>query len=280
MKRKFAAAALIAASLVLITQRNVVSQEDSFGFEIRQLKGKPFVVSLQTGGEKYHLLAETLKAGPYIAYFAAEDFTQRKDMTMCDFKKIKVVKDEEDIKGIKAVLSLKDKDRKVVPDYDLIICMQITKGLPCLAVYSKLVYNGQRPVEAGLNWGLSGVDKVHQFGYYACPANGKVIARKLETSSLMRGKATKLGKGAYPWVWATPGDGNGLGIMTIGMLMKNPDAYEIAISDVPPKQKLRKGDYMDVSIILLPTTRAQGGYKPVVKLYEDIKDIKWEMENW
>ena len=98
----------------------------------------------------------------------------------------------------------------------------------------------------------------------------------------MKNRATKLGKGAYPWVWPTSGRGDGLGIMTVGMLEKNPLAreVEIVIADVPPKKKLSRGEFMDVPFILLPTTRKEGGYKPVLSLYKNIRNVKWEMEKW
>ncbi|HIE44339.1 MAG TPA: hypothetical protein EYP78_06055 [Candidatus Omnitrophica bacterium] len=267
----------IVVFVLLQGERISAAEEEQFGYEIKMVKGKPFAVTLRTDGKRYVVMSTALKVGSYIAYFAAQDFTHRKEMIMNEFKEVKVVVDKEDVKGIKTVISLKTLDNKIVDDYELIVSLQIKRGYPCLAVYSKLVYKGKESAQTGFNWGI-----IDGFRYYAYPEGGKVKARKLEVAGVMKSKATKLGKGAYPWVWPTSGKGDGLGIMTVGMLAKNPleEEAEIVISDVPPKKKLASGEFMDVPFILLPTTRKEGGYKPMRSLYERVKNLKWEMEEW
>lgn len=254
---------ILVTFIVLADGRTLAAEEERFGYEIKMVKNKPLAVILETGGKSYTMMSSTLSTEGYLAYFAAQDFTHKKEMIMHEFKEVKVVKDEENVKGIKTVISLKDLDNRVLPDYELVVSLQIKRNYPCLVVYSQLLYKGREPARMGLNWGI-----VSAFQYYIYPEGGKVKARKLEVAGIMKGKATKLGKGAYPWVWPTDGRGYGLGIMTMGMLLKNPREGEIVITDVPPKRKLSRGEFMDVPFILLPTTKKEGGLKPVREVYD------------
>ncbi|MCD6220356.1 hypothetical protein J7K43_08250 [Candidatus Calescamantes bacterium] len=263
-------------SLIFLITLPLLSEGKGFTCEIKKdRKGNPIAIIFETHGKKYQMLSSALRADKYLAYFAAEDFKHKKEMVMGEFKEIKIVKDEERIKGVKTFISLKDQNNEEVKDYILQVNLAIRKEFPCLAVYSKLIYKGSETTEAGFNWGISG-----DFRYYACPERGRIVARKLEVKGVMEKRATKLGKGAYPWVWPTSGKGDGLGIMTVGMLVKNPEEKEIVITDVPPKKRLKKGDFMDVPFILFPTTKEEGGLKALRRFYERVKKVKWEMEDW
>lgn len=262
-------------SLPVLIGGEVNAKEETFGYEIKTIRDQPFAIVLRTQGKAYTMLASALRTEGYIAYFAGEDFTHRKELIMKEFKKIEVKKDTDDIKGIKAVILLQDQHGNIPEDYELVVCLQIRRDLPCLVVYPKLVYKGERPIEMAVNWGIIG-----DFQYYAYPHDSEVRARKLEVRGLLRGRARRLGRGAYPWVWPTCGGGYGLGIMTVGMLLKNPPEREIVITDVPPKKRLKRGEFMDVPFIFLPTTPEEGGYKPVSSLYEKIKGIEWGMADW
>ncbi len=266
---------ILATFIIPAGGRTFAAEEERFGYEIKMVRDKPMAVVLETGGKSYMMMSGALKTEGYLAYFAAQDFTHGKEMIMHEFKEVKVVKDEEDVKGIKTVISLQDMDGRVLPDYELVVSLQINRGYPNLVVYSKLVYKGREPARIGLNWGITG-----DFQFYVYPEGDEIRARRLEVAAIMRGRATKLGRGAYPWIWPTNGKGDGLGIMTVGMLLKNPLEGEIVITDVPPKRKLSRGEFMDVPFILLPTTKEEGGVKPVRELYERVKRVRWEMADW
>lgn len=265
----------IFTTFIILTGGRTFAAEERFGFEIKMVRGEPFAVVLETGGNSFVMMSSVLRVGGFLAYFAAQDFTHGKEMIMHEFKEIEVVKDEEDVKGIKTVISLQDLDGRVLPDYKLVVSLQINRGCPSLVVYSKLVYKGREPARIALNWGITG-----DFRYYVYPKGDEIRARRLEVAKIMRGRATKLGRGAYPWIWPTNGRGDGLGIMTVGMLLNNPLEREIVITDAPPKKKLNRGEFMDIPFILLPTTKEEGGVKPVRKLYERIRGIRWKMADW
>ena len=267
---------LTALTLIIFWGYNSLPAEE-FGYEIRGAKENPSGIFLQTQGKQYVLLGPTIKTEGYLAYFAAQDFTRNIEMVPRKIEEVKVIKDDAATKGLKVTISLVDQNNQLVKDYSLLVCLEVDKKYPCLVVYSKLVYLGSEAISAGFNWGFS-----DHFKYYVYPEEGKVTARKLETSGALKTQVTKVGKGAYPWIWLTGGKGNGLGISALGMFTKAEleGEMQVALSAAPPTKELSKGESMGVAFILLPTTKQEGAYKRVISFYEEIKRVRWELEKW
>ncbi len=248
--------------------------EEKFALELVKIKDKVEMVRILTKNLRYQAIPQALRLGRYLGYFAAQDFTHKKEMIMKEFKEIQVIKDTPKQKGVKVIYYLQDQNNQRVSDYLLEVNLEVRKEYPCLAMCSRLRYTGEGEALTGLNWGFS-----DNFRYYVVPEGGKVKAFKIERKGLLSGKATKIGKGAYPWIWFTDGKGKGLGMITDGMLVAGIQEGElqIGVSDAPPKKKLTSGESMEVVFIFLPTEK---GYKPIKEIYSRARSIRWEVDQW
>ncbi|NOZ64636.1 MAG: hypothetical protein GXO71_06895 [Caldiserica bacterium] len=260
-------------TLFLVTLQ-LYPAEKNFGYKLVKMNDEIAMVELFSEGYDYRILPEVFRIGSYIGYFAAQDFTNKKEMTLKKFADVKVVMDEENKKGIKIKFILQDQEQRDITDYVLETNLEIRKGYPFLVMVSKLRYIGGGKAETGFNWGFS-----DGFKYYVIPEGRKVRAFTIVRKGLLSGRSMKIGKGAYPWVWFTDGKGKGLGMITDGMLVAGilGGELQVGVSDVPPKKKLASGESMDVVFFLLPTMK---GYKPVKKMFEKIKGVSWETDKW
>lgn len=192
-------------------------------------------------------------------YFAAQDFTARKDCTVSKTKEIKVIVDENDRKVVRETFLLANEKNVVYSDYELVLFLEIREEFPFLAIYSKFVYNGSGTHECGINWAL---DSAHEpFKYYTIPRG---------TYPLVKTKRTKIGQTS--WIFANTGEGVGGGLIAPAAILGRGEDF-IFLNSVPPKKKLGKGESIDIFMIFLPINK---NYKILPELFEKIKNIKWE----
>jgi len=195
-------------------------------------------------------------------YFAAQDFTKNRELIVKKVKEVNVLKDEEKRKIIKATYILGD-DKKIYPEYQLTLFLEIREEFPFLAIYSKFTYNGEGNPECGINWGMESVYEPYK--YYTIPQKDKILTYKLEKT-----KKTKIGHAN--WIFANTGKGEGGGLIAPAVILGKGEDF-IFINSVPPKKKLSKGESIDVFMIFMPIEK---NYKILEELFEKTKTIKWE----
>jgi len=252
---------LICLVLALLFLGATFLAADDFGYKITDSE-----VILEVKDNLYIIEPDFIRAGNYLAYFAGKDSTSRKDMTVDKKKRIKVVMDKPDRKIVRLVCSLKDLEGNILKDYELELNLEIRKNLPCLIVMSKFRYLGGDRVLCIMNWGIS-----DSLEYYSVPERGKVITMKLPG----RGKITRRTKiGIKPWIYAHAGKGEGIGLITPGLLGKQEDfIYVNYVQGRSQRKRLERGKSMDLFMIFLPIEK--GGTKPIASLYERVKNIEW-----
>ncbi|MBN1444502.1 MAG: hypothetical protein JW957_00140 [Candidatus Omnitrophica bacterium] len=196
-------------------------------------------------------------------YFAAQDFTAKKDLTVEKTKDIKVIVDEENRKVAKATFLLADDKKGVQRDYELVLFLETRKEFPFLVIYSKFVYTGSGTNECGINWA---VDSTHDpFKYYTIPQKGENKA-----VPLVKTRRTKIGQAN--WIFVHNGKGVGAGIIAPAAVLGRGEDF-IFLTSVPPKKKLKRGESLDVFIIFMPINK---NFKTLPEIFERIKTIKWE----
>ncbi|MCD6521922.1 hypothetical protein J7K56_04060 [Candidatus Calescamantes bacterium] len=243
--------------------------EEKFGYEFTKgRKGEIFKITLYAEGVKYDIIPTAIKVENYLLYFAAENLKEKKSMLMDDFKEVKVVRDEENKKDILTLIYLHDGKGHRINDYILQVTFEIWKGYPFLAFYSKLKYMGDKKAKTALNWGIG-----DHFKYYTIPKGRKVKTFKLQSKGRFSKRKTKIGKVA--WVYAHSGKGYGLGIITPWLVGKGEDF--LFVNPVPQVKYLKKGDTMDVFILIFPV---KGGYKPVQTMFEKLRKVSWDLDRW
>lgn len=252
---------LIYLVLALLFLGSTFLSADDFGYKIADSG-----VILKTKNNLYIVEPDFIRTGNYLAYFAGKDSTNRKDMTVDKKKRIKVVMDKPDRKIVRLVCSLKDLEGNILKDYELELNLEIRKNLPCLIVMTKFRYLGEDKVLCIMNWGISDSLK-----YYSVPGRGKVVTMKLPG----RGRITRRTKiGIKPWIYAHAGKGEGIGLITPGLLGKQEDfIYVNYVKGRSQRKRLEKGKSMDLFMIFLPIEK--GGTKPIASLYERVKNIEW-----
>jgi len=196
-------------------------------------------------------------------YFAAQDFTAKKDFIVAKTKDIKVIIDEKNRKVVKETFLLADDKNKVSSDYELVLFLEIRQEFPFLAIYSKCVYTGSGIHECGVNWGLASAHE--PFKFYTIPQKGEN-----KTYPLVETKRTKIGQ--TNWIFANTGEGIGAGLIAPAAILGRGKDF-IFLNSVPPKKKLGKGESIDIFMIFLPVNK---NYKILPELFEKIKNIKWE----
>ena len=230
---------------------------EKFGYKIEKED-----IFLFTKGNIYIVQAESIFSNGKMMYFAAKDFTAKRDLLVQKLKEAKVVVDEKDRKVINAKFSIGN-DSKVYPDYQLELFLEIRKEYPFLAIYSKFKYLGKGAHICGINWG---VDSAYEsFKYYTIPKKGKILTYKLKKT-----KRTKIGQAN--WIYVHNGKGEGAGLIAPAVIWGRGENF-IFINSVPPKKKLKKGESIDVFMIFMPINK---NFKILPQLYEKIKGVKWE----
>lgn len=235
------------------------SAAPKFGYKIQ---GED--VFFMTEGNTFLVQAVSIICKENMLYFAAQDITLKRDMIVNKVKEIKVIVDEQERKVVRATYLLADaKTEKVYNDYELVLFMEIQKGMPFLAIYSKFVYTGAGVSECAINWAL---DSVYEpFKYYTIP--GKT---KEETYKLVKTKKTKIGQAN--WIFANRGDGTGGGLIAPAAILGRGEDF-IFLNSVPPKKKLKRGEFIDIFMIFVPIEK---NYKILQEIFEKVKDKKWE----
>lgn len=251
--------------LILLLGLLLTAEEKKFGYEFTKgRKGEIFKVALYTDGKRYDVLPAAIKIDQYLLYFAGENMTTRQDLLMDKFKEVKVVRDEENKKDIKVLITLHDGKGKTVNDYILELVLEIWKGEPFLAIYSRLRYLGDKKAKTALNWGIG-----DHFKYYTIPKGSQVKTYKLGVG---RGRR-KYTIGKTNWLYAHSGKGYGLGIITSGIAGKGEDF--IFVNSWPRAKYLTAGKSLDVFMIISPV---KGGYKPIQQMFEKLKRVKWDLD--
>jgi hypothetical protein len=169
----------------------------------------------------------SIVSGGSMLYFAARDFTAKKDMIVNKTKDINIVVDKKARKVIKATFLLAGENNVVYKDYELVLFLEIREGFPFLAIYSKFVYTGSGTRECGINWAL---DSAHEpFKYYTIPYKGEI-----KTFRLVKTRRTKIGQA--DWIFANTGKGVGGGLIAPAALLGRGEDF-IFMNSVPhPKR--------------------------------------------
>ena len=252
---------LICSFLSLLFLGSAGLAADDFGYKITDSE-----IILKVKNNSYFVEPSVIRAGNYIAYFAGKDSTSKKDMTVGRKKSVKVVVDKPDRKIVQLVCSLKDLKGNILKDYELELNLEIRRDLPCLIMMSKFRYLGGDRVLCVMNWGISG-----SLEYYSVPERGKVVTRKLPGIGRIT-RRTKIG--IKPWIYAHAGKGEGIGLITSGLLGKQEDfIYVNYVKGRSQRKRLERGKSMDLFMIFLPIEK--GGTKPIASLYERVKNIQW-----
>ncbi|MCD6408196.1 hypothetical protein J7L87_04000 [bacterium] len=231
---------------------------EKFGYRISKDKD----VFLYTQGNIYLVQPQCIISSGNMLYFAAQDFTAKKELLVKKTKKVEVIKDEEEKKIIKTTFILGDNKRDY-PDYELILFLEIRKNFPFLAIYSKFAYNGKERHLCGINWGLESAYTPYK--YYTIPKKGKILTFKLKKT-----RKTKIGHAN--WIFANTGKGTGAGLIAPAVILGRGENF-IFINSVPPKKRIKKGETIDVFMIFLPIDK---NFKILEKLYNEVKNIEWK----
>lgn len=214
---------------------------------------------LYTQGNVYLIQSTSIICSGNMLYFAAKDFTAKKDLIVGKTEKIEVVVDKKDRKIVKITFAMESK-KKILPQYKLIVYGEIRREFPFLAIYSKFLYLGDKEKHlCGINWGLSSAYK--PFKYYAIPKG---------TYKLEKTRKTKIGHAN--WIFVNTGDGTGAGLIAPAAILGKGEDF-IFINSVPPKKRIKKGESIDVFMIFMPINK---NWKILPQLFEKIKGIKWE----
>jgi len=215
-----------------------------------------------THGNIYLIQAQSIVSGGYYLYFAARDFTAKKDLTVSKVKKIDMKVDEPERKVIKTTFSLEGKKKKIYSDYELEVFTEIRKEFPFLIIYSKFKYLGKGENKCGINWGA---DSPKGFKYYTIPKKGEI-----KTYKLVKTKRTKIGQAN--WLFVNDGKGEGIGLIAPSVLFGKGENF-VFINSVPRTKKLKKGKSLDTFMLFMPINK---NFKILPELFEKIKNIKWE----
>lgn len=261
---------LFLVGLLLLSGQALVSQEKKEGGE--EVKGKKFGVRVSkedvifyTEGNFYLIQAESINAGGNILYFAAQDFSGRKELLVKKMTGAELTTDTEDRKVVKVTFALGD-DKQIQPDYKLVLFTEIRKGQPYLAIYSKFMYEGSDEHTCGINWGMENAYEANKYQYYTIPKEGKEATYKLKG-----GMKNKIGYAK--WLYAHDGKGSGAGLICPALLGKGEDF--IFVNAVPQKKALKKGLSMDVFMVFMSI---QKNYKVLDSIYQQISGINWKYE--
>jgi hypothetical protein len=223
-------------------------------------------VLLITEENNFLVQPQSIISNGNMLYFAAQDFTKKKELIVKRTKEVKVVKDEPKRKIIKATYALGD-DKSEYSDYSLVLFLEIREEYPFLAIYSKFIYNGEGVSECGINWAME--NAYQPYKYYTIPEKGKIMTYKLEKT-----QKTKIGQAN--WIFANTGKGEGGGLIAPAVILGKGENF-IFINSVPPKKKLSKGESIDVFMIFMPIEK---NYKILNELFEKIKNLKWEYDKF
>ncbi len=247
---------LFASSLLFLSEASAASK---FGYTIKEED----VFFVTESNNMFLVQPSSIICNGNMLYFAAQDFTARKDMTVEKTKDIKVIVDEKDRKVVKATFLMADDKKKVCNDYELTLFLEIRREFPFLAIYSKFIYTGSGINECGINWA---VDSTHTpFKYYTIPQKGENKA-----FPLVKTKRTKIGQAN--WIFVHNGQGVGAGIIAPAALLGRGEDF-VFLNGVPAKKKLSKGQSLDVFMIFMPINK---NFKILPETFEKIKDLKWE----
>jgi len=216
-----------------------------------------------TEGNIFLVQPVSIVSGGSMLYFAAQDFTLNRGLTVNKTKEIKVLVDQPDRKVVKATYFLADDKNNIYKDYELVLFLEIQKGFPFLAIHSKFVYTGTGTRECGINWALDSQQDV--FKYYTIPVKGEI-----KTFKLVKTKKTKIGQAN--WIFANTGNGTGGGLIAPAAILGMGEDF-IFLNSVPPKKKLSNGESIDLFMLFMPINK---NYKILPEIFEKIKDKKWE----
>jgi hypothetical protein len=232
-------------------------------FDYRIVKEDVF---LMTENNMFLVQPVSIVCAGSMLYFAAQDFTAKKDMIVNRTKNINVIVDEKTRKVIKATFLLAGENNAVYKDYELVLFLEIREGFPFLAIYSKFVYTGSGTRECGINWAL---DSAYEpFRYYTIPHKGEI-----KTFRLVKTRRTKIGQAN--WIFANTGKGTGGGLIAPAALLGRGEDF-IFLNSVPAKKKLGRGESIDLFMIFMPINR---NFKILPEIFEKVKDINWKYEN-
>lgn len=259
MARKILRRALL-LSIFLCSLLHAASSDRTFCYRI--LHDDLFMIAEKN---MYLVQPESIVCDGSMLYFAAQDFTAKRELVTNKKKEIKVLHDEDDRKTVKMTFSMKDEKDTVHNDYELVLFLEVRKGAPYIVVYSKFVYKGGGRNQCGINWAMEGVHK--PFIYYTIPHRDET-----KTGRLVKTRRSKIGQAN--WIFANAGDGTGAGLIAPASLLGRGENF-IFLNSVPSKKQLAKGESLDTFMIYMPINK---NFKVLSEIFEEIKDVKWEFE--
>ncbi len=246
---------LLVSCLLLLSKASAASR---FSYSIKD--GDVFFVT--EANSMFLVQPSSIICNGNMLYFAARDFTAKKDMTVEKTKDVKVVIDEENRKVVKATFLLADDKKTVCKNYELVLFLETRREFPFLAIYSEFVYTGTGTNECGINWA---VDSTHTpFKYYTIPQGAN------QAVPLVKTKRTKIGQAN--WIFVHNGQGTGAGIIAPAAFLARGEDF-VFLTGVPPKKKLSRGQSLDVFMIFMPINK---NFKTLPETFEKIKNLKWE----
>ena len=95
-------------------------------------------VFFMVGNNTFLVQPVSIVSGGSMVYFAAQDFTGKRNLIVNRTKDIKVITDEKNRKVVRVTFLLGDDEKNnVYNDYELVLFLEIREGMPFLAIYSK-----------------------------------------------------------------------------------------------------------------------------------------------
>jgi hypothetical protein len=222
--------------------------------------GKIKHVEIFINDQKYTFFPYAIRTGKYEIVFAGSDETRGRkwDIMLGGIKTAKVLIDKADHKKLNIVYELESarrtKRRLVYKEYGLELMVEIRRGFPCIAILSRFKNKGPSKCRIAQGWG---------------PFKGKYWTTEGFLGRIVTKRFIPIPKkiGIKKWIYIHDkrAGGNGLGIITPGILGTNQDG--VFINPIPSRKTLKRYETQDIVFTL---THVQVSYQELIKLYKSL----------